>query len=66
MALRLNGFSNGSPASARSFQHRLQIGERSKRRANYAPPWVIVDSVGGDHLFAEYFLHHFRLLITKF
>ena len=38
---------------------RLQIGERSKKRANFAPPWVIVDSVGRDNLSVEYFIHDF-------
>ena len=44
----------------------LQIDDRSKKRAHFAPPWVMVDSVGEDNLSVEYFLHHFDFLITKF
>ena len=44
----------------------LQIGDRSKKRANFAPPWVMVDSVGEDNFSIEYFLHHLDFLISKF
>ena len=48
----------------------LQIGDRSRKRANFAPPWVMVCSVGGDNTFVEYFFtsiltFDYQVLITK-